>query len=125
MPAAHQVLFSLVLHECTGSGHRGLAEPTNHSNLTSEISWVLQIKTDLHEEQRNLCTVQSRTCISRLGRWLLPACRAEPAPLEGGGTERSQFRKTAPGLLAVQGQLLELIAAGCQQDKIQQDSRED
>lgn len=28
-------------------------------------------------------------------------------------------------LLAVQGQLLELIAAGCQQDKIQQDSRED
>lgn len=26
---------------------------------------------------------------------------------------------------AVQGQLLELIAAGCQQDKIQQDSRED
>lgn len=44
----------------------------------------------------------------------------KPGLLERGHTDRKQR-----SLLAVQGQLLALIAAGCQQDKIQQDSRED
>lgn len=37
---------------------------------------------------------------------------------EGQKTKSRQFREKASGLPAVQGQLLELIAAGCQQDKI-------
>lgn len=44
----------------------------------------------------------------------------KPGLLEQGYTDRKQN-----SLLAVQGQLLELIAAECQQDKIQWDSRED
>lgn len=51
------VLFSWVLYEHTESGRPRPAEPMSHSNLISEISGVLQIKADLHEEQRNLSMV--------------------------------------------------------------------
>lgn len=49
-----------------------------------------------------------------------PCCLCSDLVCWNEGTDRKQH-----SLFAVQGQLLESIAAGCQQDKIQQDSRED
>lgn len=66
--ATHRVLFGWVLYKCMESGHLRLAEPMSHSNLISEISWVLQIKVDLHREQRNLRMVLAHSRASAVSQ---------------------------------------------------------